>query len=530
MAALWGAQGWVLAGSLVGCIGIIEPQPSQLVDAAGDSRMDARLDAPTDATDATIEAALLDRSVSDVSPEASAPRDASRDALLDTPPAQCPAGTTRCASRCVSLMDDVAHCGACNDACVLPNALSQCIGGRCVLSRCVSGFGDCNTLPQDGCESALDSTLDCGRCFNRCPPSAPLCEASTSRCLSGCAAGLSRCSAQCASLATSLSHCGACDNACLTPHATPRCVAGACVIARCDPGWADCDGSSANGCEASLNSVRDCGACGMTCAGATPVCDTSAGRCSSGCPSGLSRCDGVCVDTLTDTSHCGACTSACSFANAVARCASGRCALSRCVPGSADCDGNPSNGCETSTSSISNCGTCGNRCAPAQAVPACTNGVCRVASCDAGYADCNNTVGDGCESDLRNSVAHCGGCGRACVADNGIAACVAGSCTIGLCQPGFADCDRAVGNGCEIDTRVSLSHCGGCNRVCNLVGAEVECRIGTCAIRSCLPGRADCDRQTSSGCEVELSSDGANCGRCGLVCSGMTRCVGGSCL
>jgi hypothetical protein len=39
----------------------------------------------------------------------------------------------------------------------------------------------------------------------------------------------------------------------------------------------------------------------------------------------------------------------------------GRCQL-RCAPGFADCDGNPSNGCEANLSSNEHCGFCGNNC------------------------------------------------------------------------------------------------------------------------------------------------------------------------
>ena len=44
------------------------------------------------------------------------------------------------------------------------------------------------------------------------------------------------------------------------------CVAGACAIATCDDGFADCDGDIANGCEAEVaNDRRVCGACGVEC-------------------------------------------------------------------------------------------------------------------------------------------------------------------------------------------------------------------------------------------------------------------------
>ncbi len=55
-------------------------------------------------------------------------------------------------------------------------------------------------------------------------------------------------------------HCGA------APNATPACVAGACGLGACAPGYGDCDGSAANGCEVNLRTtINSCGACGVSC-------------------------------------------------------------------------------------------------------------------------------------------------------------------------------------------------------------------------------------------------------------------------
>ena len=41
--------------------------------------------------------------------------------------------------------------------------------------------------------------------------------------------------------------------------------AGSCQVTRCDTGWDNCDNSPTNGCERPLNTLTDCGACGVAC-------------------------------------------------------------------------------------------------------------------------------------------------------------------------------------------------------------------------------------------------------------------------
>lgn len=71
-------------------------------------------------------------------------------------------------------------------------------------SVCPSGFGDCNGVVADGCET---------------------------------------------NIVTSNAHCGVCGNACDFPNASATCMSGACVIGACLDGFSDCDGDPRNGCE-----------------------------------------------------------------------------------------------------------------------------------------------------------------------------------------------------------------------------------------------------------------------------------------
>src|SRR5262249_3660752 len=136
----------------------------------------------------------------------------------------------------------------------------------------------------------------------------------------------------------------------------------------------------------------------------------------------------------------------------------------------ADCDGNGANGCETSTTTNpKNCGGCGKACGnlPNTTDVACVNNSCVVAMDKPGFFDCNRMSNDGCESDIQNDPNNCSGCGRKCAAvQNGAASCTGGLCGVGKCNPGFADCDRDVLNGCEQDISGDVKNCGACGNAC----------------------------------------------------------------
>src|SRR5262249_25896179 len=66
---------------------------------------------------------------------------------------------------------------------------------------------------------------------------------------------------------------------------------------------------------------------------------------------------GVCQPaTGTCTNPSAANGTTCSLRNASASCQSGVCRLFACAAGWADCDGDPSDGCETAATTVANCG------------------------------------------------------------------------------------------------------------------------------------------------------------------------------
>jgi len=136
---------------------------------------------------------------------------------------------------------------------------------------------------------------------------------------------------------------------------------------------------------------------------------------------------------------------------------------------------------------------------------------------------------DRCRVDFDGSLAHCGGCRRACntgatlVADE----CVRGECNCsgdpapGACRDGETCCE----DGCH-DLSTDLASCGRCGRTCG-EGAnrcvDGDCRCGEGA--TCLPGRTCCD---GVGC-VDLEADPESCGGCGIECGTGETCVRGQC-
>jgi hypothetical protein len=121
-----------------------------------------------------------------------------------------------------------------------------------------------------------------------------------------------------------------------------------------------------------------------------------------------------------------------------------------CVTGFLDCDGNDATGCEVNVrTDLANCGACGRACTTANATPVCRSSQCEVASCNTGFANCDGAAANGCEVNLQSDVRNCGACGMRCPAgSNQVATCSAAMCGL-ACAPTYVDLDGDPGNGCE---------------------------------------------------------------------------------
>jgi len=200
---------------------------------------------------------------------------------------------------------------------------------------------------------------------------------------------------------------------------------------------------------------------------------TDARTCKCECPSGLTPCDGNCIDLLKDNNHCGSCGN-------------------HCQAGKSCCDGT----CKA-LNTPENCGSCGNHC---QAGQACCNGACSRLDtvnncgscgnrCTAGQTCCNGT----CKS--LNTPENCGTCGNRCMAGQ---TCCNGACTsldtVNNCGTCGNHC--RTGEGCCGGTCKPLNtneNCGSCSSVCaksdkwwnSATGAYVGSMDSTCSSGKC---------------------------------------------
>ena len=298
-----------------------------------------------------------------------------------------------------------------------------------------------------------------------------------------CGPGLTRCSGRCVDLNVDMLNCGRCNNGCGGGDAPYICQGGQCVLV---------DGDF--------------------------------------CAPGLTDCGGRCVDLNVDMLNCGRCNNGCGGGDAPYICQGGQCVLvdiGSCAPGLTHCG----SACVDLSSDPLHCGGCVNACAPGES---CVGGICEPSgpipiACAPGFTLCGGIC-----AELSSDPANCGACGVVCEADPGGAtvSCAGGECLYTVtgpmaCAPGFTLC-----GGICAELSSDPANCGACGVVCEADpgGATVSCAGGECLYTvtgpmACAPGFTLC-----GGICAELSSDPANCGACGVVCSPQApSCIGGVC-
>jgi hypothetical protein len=230
------------------------------------------------------------------------------------------------------------------------------------------------------------------------------------------------------------------------------------------------------------------------------------------------RCDGVDNDCNGVIDDPGA-VSSCSLPNATPACVGGTCVVSSCDGGYANCDGAAANGCEVAVSSFptdpANCGGCNNVCPSApNAAAQCSASTCSLV-CNPGYADCNINPTDGCEVNVTADPAHCGNCGNSCpFRPASTRTCVASACSY-TCNGTFVDCNGLPADGCEVQANSfpsNSSNCGGCGIVCSLPNALGVCSASLCqsTVASCNAGFVDLNGNGADGCEYACTATGTD--------------------
>ncbi len=453
---------------------------------------------------------------------------------------------------CDGTIDEAPASSSCT---TLAHASGACVsGGACGIVSCDAGFADCNHVASDGCEVMAAATDGCDGADNDCDGRidenatttvyyrdrdgdgfGSTTSGSMLACMAG--SGFAPAAGDCADMDVArypgaVERCNGTDDdcdatadespaqsSCSLANATAVCASGTCGIGSCTGGFSDCNHVTGDGCEAF---------------GAGPgypdVCDGVDNDCDS-------RFDEDASTSVfyrdVDMDGFGATTS-----GTVLSCQ----APSGYVAGSGDCaDMNPArrpgategcnaadDDCDGAVDEAPATAACG---AVAHGVAGClSGGVCGIASCSGGYADCNATSADGCEAPLATDVNHCGNCSTDCNAAPRVAGatCTAAHCTVTSCAFGYADCDAFAANGCEIATQSDPLNCGTCGNAC---GVSQVCSAGTCAL-GCAPGLVVCDGRCVNPLN-DVSYCGAS-GTCmgaqrGAVCRPGEACASGSC-
>ena len=233
--------------------------------------------------------------------------------------------------------------------------------------------------------------------------------------------------------ATSVDHCGKCNNTCRLPGAITVCELRSCKFKGCAPGFFDIDmdlsqgwTSKSTGCEY---------ACTVT--NTTELCDGKD-----------NDCNGKTDETFTlstDVLNCGKCGNACQLANAVVKCDNGACKVQSCKAGYINKDKLDSNGCEW---------------------PCITTGP---EICDGLDNDCNGVVDDpgGKVIDFKTDPLNCGGCGALCALPNAVTNCVSSVCVFTGCKPGgWVNANNDPNDGCECQYK-GQEVCDGADNDCD---------------------------------------------------------------
>jgi hypothetical protein len=212
-------------------------------------------------------------------------------------------------------------------------------------------------------------------------------------------------------------------------------------------------------------------------------------------------CSGVCVDTSSSATNCGSCGHSCGSGY----CESGVCygTTGTCTSPYTSC---PTTGCVDLQTSPTNCGDCGYVCPSSS--PYCVSGLCTTSSsCTSGYTSCS----DGCQ-DLQISSTDCGSCGNSCDG---------GTCSGGVCSTSSA-CTS-----CEESAELSSGVCGSYATTCN---GDANCTDFMSCMSGCTTGdttcQSTCQEDYSTGASEAQALQNCICGSaCESQCGSTTVCT-----
>ena len=180
--------------------------------------------------------------------------------------------------------------------------------------------------------------------------------------------------------------------------------------------------------------------------------------------------------------------------------------------------------CVSSADPLHGCGdpTC-TRCPGAHAALGCRDGTCVIGTCDTGFADCNADPADGCETDL-SKPASCGACNVICPAITPLCTPTGATyeCTNGCTPAAPLRCGEAC-----VDPLTSIANCGTCGVACPaVINATTSCAAGVCAF-ACTELFHACAGACVS--RTDATACGAACAPCPVPPGGAATCIADVC-
>ncbi len=261
---------------------------------------------------------------------------------------------------------------------------------------------------------------------------------------------------------------------------------------------------------------------GINC-GEHAIC--SNGECK--CDDNYIRCDGKCVNFLSNPNYCGAkgeCTSddpdddnyrgeTCESGNV---CDLGECKVQTCEGNERVCDTEEGRKCINTMTNIDHCGSCGHSCnenhPENQIAYACIDGTCSYL-CTKEYENCAKEEGGiQCVSkeNMKTDSLNCGECGKVCTEGT---RCVDGQCIESSCESNQC----AINGKCENTDTACGPNCLNCSASGN--AAQGTCNNGTCIVSKCQQGyhlKFDatgvvCSQNTNTECGKQDSTTVTDC-------------------
>jgi hypothetical protein len=407
------------------------------------------------------------------------------------------------------------------------------------LDHCYLGEQLCNEGKWQACDTInLSTSFDhCGTNCTACDPATANSCNGTCRCgtTQQCSAGSQCCDNACIDLTTpNLDHCGVCGVDCsesVLNVSAPVCENHGGVIEcdyeYCSPGFHDCNSERSDGCEA---------------------------------PGGLNRCADCDNDCATDVVNASGVECLLGANQQYA------CGYASCADGWGDCDNDPTNGCEVDMRLDSRCGDCTTNCIEQDNDQICLfdqdQQLFRCGCQNDGHCAYNSQCCDDLCRNLHDNM-YCGTCDNDCTQLAEHTHCLFGSQgTCGCINNGDCNTNRICCDNVCID--IDDENCGYCGYLCEDTNAGPHCNIelqrcycaddGECndhfgsaqvcdehggmdvdgcncfGVDYCPDGpESQCCPAEVDGACVNLLTDPANCGRCGVECDDLANCVDGAC-